>query len=170
MSNTHYNHRASLLNGLRTGGVRSASANLPHTAAPGATFNVPRFPSHSNPNNNSYAEEDDQLADIPQHLFNNRNQPMTAAVDGNNHFTHQQQSQYPFNPNTAPFVPAFAPTNMMSPAAHNQAMSMQMLQLEMMRIQVCCLLLVGYSHSYLIIIIIIKFLGAGHSNPTKLPS
>lgn len=60
---------------------------------------------------------------------------MTAAVDGNNHFTHQQQSQYPFNPNTAPFIPAFAPTNMMSPAAHNQAMSMQMLQLEMMRIQ-----------------------------------
>lgn len=136
MSNTHYSHRASLLNGLRTGGVRSASANVPHTAAPGATFNVPRFPSHTNANNLSYPEEeDDQLADMPQHTFNNRNIPMTAAVDGNNHFAYQQQSQHPFNPNTAPFVPAFASTNMMSPAAHNQAMSMQMLQLEMMRIQ-----------------------------------
>ncbi|KXN87871.1 hypothetical protein AN958_07880 [Leucoagaricus sp. SymC.cos] len=119
MSSPQYNHRASLLNGLRTGGVRSASANVPHTAAPGATFNVSRFPPQHHSNSVYQEEEEDQLVEIPR-----------PAVDGNNHFS-QQQAQYPLNPNM-PFSPGF---NMMSPAAHNQAMSMQVLQLEMMRIQ-----------------------------------
>lgn len=152
MSNTQYNHRASLLNGLRTGGVRSASANIPHTAAPGATFNFSRFPSHSHNANTFPEEEEDQLADMPQHFFSNRNIPMTAAVDGNNHFAHQQ-TQHPVNP-SIPFSPAFIHPNMMSPAVQDQAMSMQMLQLEMMRIQVGCLLLL-FNLSYLIVIIVI---------------
>ncbi|KAF9449913.1 hypothetical protein P691DRAFT_811475 [Macrolepiota fuliginosa MF-IS2] len=135
MSNAQYNHRASLLNGLRTGGVRSASANLPHTAAPGAAFNIPRYPSHSHSTSAFQEEEEDQLADMPQHFFNNRNAPMTSAVDGNHHFAHQQQTQYSANPNNLAFSPGFAHSNMMSPAVQNQAMSMQMLQLEMMRIQ-----------------------------------
>lgn len=151
MSSTQYNHRASLLNGLRTGGVRSVSASVPHTAAPGATFNVSQFPSHSHSTNPFPEEEEDQVADIPQHFFNNRNIPMTAAVDGNNHFSHQQ-AQYPINHNSLPFSPGFAQTNMMSPAAQNQAMSMQVLQLEMMRIQVSNSL--SRNSSYLIIIVI----------------
>ncbi|KAF5363902.1 hypothetical protein D9756_000863 [Leucocoprinus leucothites] len=133
MSSTQYN-RASLLNGLRTGGVRSASANIPHTAAPGATtFNVSRYPAQSHPTNIFPEEEEDQLAEMPQHVFNNRNFPMTAAVDGKNHFS-QQQAQYP-NVNNFQFNPSFPHPNMMSPAVQNQAMSMQMLQLEMLRIQ-----------------------------------
>lgn len=120
------NHRASLLNGLRTGGVRSVSTNFPHSAAPGAaTFNLSRFPPHPE-------DEGDQFLDIPQHL-NNRNIPMTSAVDGNNHFN-LQQAHYPINQNNFSFSPAFPQVS--SPAPHNQAMSMQMLQLEMMRIQV----------------------------------
>jgi hypothetical protein len=44
------NNRASLLSGLRTGGVRSASGPMmPHTAAPGGSFNIPRFASASHP-------------------------------------------------------------------------------------------------------------------------
>jgi hypothetical protein len=120
-----HNHRASLLNGLRTGGVRSASANFPLSAAPGAaTFNLPRFPSPP-------GEEADQFLDTSQY-FNNRNVPMTSAVDGNNHFS-LQQAHFPIPQNNFPFGPAFPQA---SPAAHNQAMSMQMIQLEMMRIQV----------------------------------
>ncbi|EKM80509.1 hypothetical protein AGABI1DRAFT_100101 [Agaricus bisporus var. burnettii JB137-S8] len=119
------NHRASLLNGLRTGGVRSVSTNFPHSAAPGAaTFNLSRFPPHPE-------DEGDQFLDIPQH-FNNRNIPMTSAVDGNNHFN-LQQAHYPINQNNFSFSPAFPQVS--SPAPHNQAMSMQILQLEMMRIQ-----------------------------------
>jgi len=131
MTTANTNNRASLLAGLRTGGVRSASGPIPHTAAPGATFNVSRFPSHHNINIFPEEEEDDQLADMPQqNVFNNRNIPMTAAVDGaGNRFSHQQAARG-MNPNSMPFSPGFAP-NMMPQAQ----MQMQMLQLEMMRIQ-----------------------------------
>ncbi|KAF8901702.1 hypothetical protein CPB84DRAFT_1679595 [Gymnopilus junonius] len=131
MTTANSNNRASLLAGLRTGGVRSASGPIPHTAAPGATFNVSRFPpKHSQPTFPE-EEEDDQLAEMPQqNLFSNRNHPMTAAVDGsNNRFAHQQATRG-MNPNSVPFSPGFAP-NMMPQAQ----MQMQMLQLEMMRIQ-----------------------------------
>jgi hypothetical protein len=74
--------RASLLAGLRTGGVRSASsplANIPHTAAPSGSFNIPRSSS----------------TDFPSSF--------TAAVDApNNTFSHQQSGM---NPNSAPFSP-----------------------------------------------------------------
>jgi hypothetical protein len=137
------NPRASLLAGLRTGGVRSTSASIPHTAAPGGSFNVPRFASqhHSSP---FFEDEEDQLADMPQqNAFVNHHQgnraPMTAAVDGPNNRFSQHMGQRGMNPNSVPFSPAFQP-NMMAQPNHiqNQALQMQMLQLEMMRIQVRC--------------------------------
>lgn len=133
-------HRASLLNGLRTGGVRSVSASVPHTSAPAATtFSVNRFPTQPHPTN-IFPEEDNQLPEMPHHLFNYRNPQRTAAVDGNSHLP-RQQAQYLDRINLG-----FSHPSTMSP--QSQAMSMQMLQLEMMRIQVGFLL---FSHpSYLI--------------------
>ncbi|KAF5388160.1 hypothetical protein D9615_000200 [Tricholomella constricta] len=137
-----HNHRASLLSGLRTGGVRSTSASIPHTAAPGATFNVTRFASqhHSSP---FPEDEEDQLVDMPHHnVFVGhaaaRAMPMTAAVDGpNNRFASQQLGARGMNPNSVPFSPAAYNPNMMpqSNQMQNQALQMQMLQLEVMRIQ-----------------------------------
>lgn len=131
MTTANTNNRASLLAGLRTGGVRSVSGPVPHTAAPAGAFNVPHFTSHHNTNVFPEEEEDDQLPEMPQqNAFNNRNIPMTAAVDGpNNRFSHHQAARG-MNPNSMPFSPGFAPN--MAPQAQ---MQMQMLQLEMMRIQ-----------------------------------
>ncbi|KAG5731704.1 hypothetical protein E4T56_gene708 [Termitomyces sp. T112] len=127
-------HRASLLSGLRTGGVRSVSASIPHSAAPGASFNVSRFHSQHNLAS-SLDEEDDQLPDMPsKNIYAPRHMPMTAAVDGqNNRFAAQQMAPRGLNPNSAPFSPgtAFNP----SAQLQNQALQMQMLQLEVMRIQ-----------------------------------
>ncbi|KAF9008685.1 hypothetical protein BDQ17DRAFT_1300704 [Cyathus striatus] len=126
----HTNNRASLLAGLRTGGVRSASLNAPHTAAPGATFNVPRF--------HPQEEDDEHISELRSHsIYPNRVIPMTAAVDGAN-FAHQQQtlSQNGINPNSIPFSPAFPPHALAHPQfAQNQALQMHMLQLEMMKMQ-----------------------------------
>lgn len=67
---------------------------------------------------------------------------MTAAVDGpNNRFVQQQQAQGQrgMNPNSAPFSPAFAAANMMAatPQVQTQAaLQLQMMQLEIMRLQV----------------------------------
>lgn len=139
MATASNNNRASLLSGLRTGGVRSASGNIPHTAAPGGSFNiVPRFASqHSNqaifPEEQD--DESDQVLEIPQaHLFQNqRIMPMTAAVDGpNNRFMQQQRGM---NPNSVPFSPAYS-QNMAAPANNQQAaIQMQMMQMEILRIQ-----------------------------------
>lgn len=136
-------HRASLLNGLRTGGVRSVSASVPHTSAPAATiFPVNRFPAQPHPTNVFPEEDINQLQEMPHHLFNYRNPPRTAAVDGNSHLP-RQQAQYLDRINLG-----FSHPSTMSPHVQSQAMSMQMLQLEMMRIQVSFLL---FSHpSYLI--------------------
>lgn len=144
MTTANSTNRASLLAGLRTGGVRSTPAVpvLPHTAAPSGSFNVPRFPPQHNASFFPEEDEDDFVQELPhQNTFNNRNLPMTAAVDGpNNRFSHQQASRG-MNPNSVPFSPAFNP-NVMPPQAQAQAqaqaqvMQMQMLQLEMMRIQV----------------------------------
>ncbi|KAG6880060.1 hypothetical protein C0992_006872 [Termitomyces sp. T32_za158] len=128
------NPRASLLSGLRTGGVRSTSASIPHTAAPAASFNVPRFPSQ----HHLSAQHDDQLTDMPpQNIFVPRQVPMTAAVDGpNNRFSAQQTAPRSLNPNSVPFNPGSAFNPGMQPAQmQNQALQMQMLQLEVMRIQ-----------------------------------
>ncbi|CAA7260167.1 unnamed protein product [Cyclocybe aegerita] len=133
MTTANTNNRASLLAGLRTGGVRSSSVNVPHTAAPTGSFNVPRFPSQQHPSIIlTEDDEDDQVAEIPHHNIYSRGAPMTAAVDGpNNRFAHHQSVPRGMNPNSMPFSPGFNNNVMAQPQ-----MQMQMLQLEMMRIQV----------------------------------
>ena len=134
------NPRASLLSGLRTGGVRSASgpmANAPHTAAPGGGFQIPRFTL----NTQHFLEEDeDGITEMHSQRFanNGANRPSTAAVDGpNNRFSLQQSRM---NANTPAFVPGYiavqTPPNQVQ--AQAQAMQdMQMLQMELLRLQVC---------------------------------
>lgn len=118
------NPRASLLAGLRTGGVRSSSAAIPHTAAPGGSFNVPRMHIHQ--------EDLDQLPEIAPHFAQNRTIPATAAVDVPNNMFLQQQRR-PLNPNSLPFSPGFKPHNQAQ--AQAQAFQLQMMQLELMKIQ-----------------------------------
>lgn len=92
------NPRAHLLAGLRTGGVRSASGpigNVPHTASPAGTFNIPRFSSNIH-GELSFAEDQDELADmVSQNLFINHaprmQAPRTAAVDGGANIFAQHQ-------------------------------------------------------------------------------
>ncbi|KAH7930310.1 hypothetical protein BV22DRAFT_1000896 [Leucogyrophana mollusca] len=140
------NSRASLLNGLRTGGVRSVSMNMsvPHTAAPGGSFNVPRFASNSTQYCTSPVEEDmDEVGELfSQNLYiNNRapTHPMTAAVDGPNHrFMQQQQQQMggsrPLNPNSVPFNPSYS-AGVQAPAPVDPQTYLQMMQMEMLRLQ-----------------------------------
>jgi hypothetical protein len=142
-ANTSAPNRASLLAGLRTGGVRS---NIPHTAAPGGTFNIPRVPSHLQ--SSIFPEEDDQPAQFAQNVFvnhgANRTMPMTAAVDGpNNRFMQQQRDQ---NPNIGSFSPAFAaqPNHVQAQALQ---MQMQMMQLAMQVRIDCPTLIVSLSNS-----------------------
>lgn len=143
------NPRASLLAGLRTGGVRSTSANIPHTAAPGGSFNInpPRFVSNSQYISFPEEEDGDDIGDMPSRSHQtfvggvNRQIPMTAAVDGpNNRFAQQQQmdGSRGMNPHSAPFNPA-GNHNMQSPSPYvqSQALQMQLMQLEIMRLQVC---------------------------------
>ncbi|KAJ7706406.1 hypothetical protein B0H17DRAFT_1326064 [Mycena rosella] len=133
-TNTSAPNRASLLAGLRTGGVRSSS-NIPHTAAPGGSFNIPRI-SFQQPS--VFPEEYDEPAQFAQNVFavNHgpaRTMPMTAAVDGpNNRFMMQQQRDVNQNPNIGSFSPAFAaqPNHVQA-----QALQMQMMQLEIIRMQ-----------------------------------
>ncbi|KAH6915147.1 hypothetical protein BKA70DRAFT_1368923 [Coprinopsis sp. MPI-PUGE-AT-0042] len=136
MSANNSNNRASLLAGLRTGGVRSTSLNVPHTATPTGSFNISRTPSYTNP---AYypEEEEDQFVDLPTHqpMFANRGVPMTAAVDGpTNRFSQHQASR--MNPNSMPFSPGFAP-GMPQVNGQQNTMQMQMLQqqMEMLRLQ-----------------------------------
>lgn len=144
MTTASPNPRASLLSGLRTGGVRSTSSSVPHTAAPGGSFNVPRFASQLH--SSVFPEEDDdQNAAVPsQNVFANHSaprMPMTAAVDGpDNRFTHQQQQQPQqqqrgMNPHSPPFSPAFMaqPTQAQTDALH--AMQMMHAQIEFMKMQ-----------------------------------
>jgi len=97
-------NRASLLAGLRTGGVRSASQPLqvPHTAAPTGSFNIPRFASATHSSNHFLEEneDDDQLAELAaqnltfQHNHRQSTIPMTAsAADGTMNMFQQQQQQ-----------------------------------------------------------------------------
>jgi hypothetical protein len=145
------NPRASLLSGLRTGGVRSTSATVPHTAAPGGSFNVPRFASQLH--SSVFPEEDDdQIVDVPgQTIFASRQvprAPMTAAVDGpDNRFTQQQQRG--MNPNVAPFTPSFLPHQPVQPVQPVQsanALQMQMMQIEIMKMQA----MQQYQHAQLV--------------------
>ena len=91
------NPRASLLAGLRTGGVRSVSGPIPHTAAPTGTFNIPRIITPNQEDNFYPPEEEDELSNMmSQNLYiqngRARQAPLTAAVDGiPNRFQQQQQ-------------------------------------------------------------------------------
>ena len=97
------NPRASLLAGLRTGGVRSASGPVPHTAAPAGTFNIPRIVTPNQKDNYYPPEEEDELSNMmSQNLYiqnaRSRQAPVTAAVDGiPNRFLQQQQQHMPAN-------------------------------------------------------------------------
>ena len=125
MTTANTNNRASLLAGLRTGGVRSSTLDPPHTASPAGMFNPRSHPT-------SFSDEDDQI--FHQNISQDRD---VASVDGSiNGFSHHQAA-HGMNPNSIPFSPAFAPN--MAPQAQIQ---MQMLQLEMMRIQVRCFIFI----------------------------
>ena len=130
--------RASLLSGLRTGGVRTG---VPHTAAVGGSFNIPsRFASGAY-NQQSFGEEDDQLSDMLSHnMYINPQQrvyqpPITAAVDGGaNRFSHQQGHFTGGMMTGIPHSnPAVGNTQLQ---AQQQALQMQLMQLELIRMQV----------------------------------
>lgn len=134
-------HRASLLAGLRTGGVRSASMiGVPHTAAPGASFNIaPRYASGVYTQQCSIAEEDDQLADMLSHnMYINAQQrayqpPVTAAVDGGANRFAQQQGH--FNIGGIPHSNATVGNAQLQAHAQQQAIQVQLMQLELIRMQ-----------------------------------
>jgi len=120
MTTANSNNRASLLAGLRTGGVRSSALDPPHTASPAGSFSLRSHPT-------SFSVEDDQL--FNKNISQDRD---VASADGSiNTFSHHQAS-LGMNPNSIPFSPGFSPN--MAPQAQAQ-IQMQMLQLEMMRIQ-----------------------------------
>lgn len=132
-------NRAFLLAGLRTGGVRSVSQPLqvPHTAAPAGSFNVPRFASASHPSN-PFPEEDedvDQLAEMAGQTLNfnpnvrNAGVPMTAGITDGLMSTYQQQlllrqlaAQRAFN-------------GVYSLSEEQSEMQSQMMQMELLRYQ-----------------------------------
>lgn len=129
------NPRASLLSGLRTGGVRSISG--PYTAGPSGSFSLPRVVSTTQHHPSFPEEEEDEISEMPsQNLYRNAgsNRPMTAAVDG----ARFSQQQTKMNANSPPFVPSFGVT-VQTPSSQAQAQAMQemqMLQMEVMRLQV----------------------------------
>lgn len=137
------NNRASLLNGLRTGGVRSTSMSGPHTAALGGSFNIPRFVSNQH---SVFVEDDDGMDEVAElfsqnmYINNQATRPLTAAVDGpNNRFVQQQMAaQSALNPNSLPFYPSYSqgvqPQNPSEVQLHAYQ-QMQMMQLEIARLQ-----------------------------------
>lgn len=145
MASTQPSHRASLLSSLRTGGVRSAPmVGVPHTAAPGASFNIPSRFSASAYNQQSLVEEDDQLSDLlSQNMYINPQQqrsyqlPNTAAVDGGVNMFAQQQAH--FNNGLAQGMPSSNSALGSAPLhahAQQQALQIQLMQLELIRMQV----------------------------------
>ncbi|TFK56068.1 hypothetical protein OE88DRAFT_1722993 [Heliocybe sulcata] len=136
------NPRASLLSGLRTGGVRSSSSpvqHIPHTAAPGGSFNIPRFNAAVYPPE----DEEDELSDmVAQNLYinpgnysNRRQQPLTAAVDGPNNRFSQQQGHTQTNNGGFPMSATGFGVRDMQAQAQAQAIQMQMVQMEIIRLQ-----------------------------------
>jgi hypothetical protein len=113
--------------------VSGPMANGPYTAAPGGNFNIPHFASTNQPH---LEEEEDQIGDMPsQNLYSmGANRPMTAAMDG----ARFSQQQTKMNANSPPFVPGLSST-VQTPSSQAQAhamQEMQMLQMEVMRLQV----------------------------------
>jgi len=138
------NSRASLLAGLRTGGVRSAThPSVPQTAAPSGSFNVPRFASFSS--QQVHEDETDELADMVSHNLHldgsrRRHQAVTAsAADGvGNRFQHQQQAalfrQLAVQRAAMNGMPLGAMT--VDPQLQAQAqLQMQVMQMEMLKLQ-----------------------------------
>lgn len=115
---------------------------VPHTAAPGASFNIPSRFSAGTYNQQSFVEEDDQLSDLlSQNMYINAQQrayqlPNTAAVDGSVNWFAQQQAHFAnglasgiSSPNGAL---GSAPLHA---RAQQQALQMQLMQLELIRMQ-----------------------------------
>jgi len=132
------NPRASLLAGLRTGGVRSTSGSapsIPHTAAPGGAFNVPRIV--STPHNDVLypTDEEDELSNMmAQNMYIRNNaarlsqHPMTAAVDGHANRFAQQQTFGVNGGMNYPLTPSAAQNQL-------QTLQLQMMQMEIARLQ-----------------------------------
>ena len=144
MTSVPPSHRASLLSSLRTGGVRSnPMVGVPHTAAPGASFDISSRFSAGTYNQPSFREEDDQLSDLlSQNMYINPQQrtyqlPNTAAVDGSVNMFAQQQAH--FANGLAPGMAS--PNSALGSAplhahAQQQALQIQLMQLELIRMQV----------------------------------
>ncbi|KAH9077441.1 hypothetical protein EDB83DRAFT_1709020 [Lactarius deliciosus] len=132
-------HRASLLSSLRTGGVRSASmVGVPHTSAPGASFNIPSHYATGIYNQQSVMEEEDQLSDLlSQNMYINAQQrvyqlPNTAAVDGGINRFSQQQGHFANGLASPNGALGSAPLHA---HAQQQALQIQLMQLELIRMQ-----------------------------------
>lgn len=122
MAVSQQNNRASLLAGLRTGGVRSAS-NVPHTAAPGATFAFPRFSPQPRDEEPDYNTESQDIY-VPNRIHQG---PLTSGVDGTR-FSYQQSASSQINPAALPFTPSVN-------VQQAQSFQMQMMQMEILRLQ-----------------------------------
>ncbi|KIM27591.1 hypothetical protein M408DRAFT_16638 [Serendipita vermifera MAFF 305830] len=83
------NSRASLLSGLRTGGVRPGPVNMPQTAAIGGSFQAPRFTAA----HHQSTPFDDSQSDMNSFAGMRYAPPMTAALDGRAPRFQQQQQQ-----------------------------------------------------------------------------
>jgi len=155
---TSPNTRASLLSGLRTGGVRSVSSPLgqaPHTAGATGSFIRPRMSSSALRNSAFQEEDEDRRNQSYSHyglgITNNGYRPQTSAVDGSNNrmMSQQQRSSSNLNANSPAFVPggfsvqtpAVDNNNQSQAQLHAQAQAdaqtmaiqqLQILQLEMM--------------------------------------
>jgi hypothetical protein len=114
---------------------------VPHTAAPGASFNFPSRYTSATYGQQSIIEEDDELADMLSHnMYINAQQkvyqpPSTAAVDGGiNRFAHQQGHF------TNGLIPGISHSNTAVSGAQlqaqQQALQVQLMQLELIRMQV----------------------------------
>lgn len=140
-------NRASLLNGLRTGGVRSTSMSTPLSPAPPASFNLPRFAS-SVTNTPIFPEDDmDHLSDLLSsnlyinNLSGHASHPFTPPIDPQNTtFLHQHVPPHrPLNPNSVPFSPSHLHTQQQAAPVDAQLhayQQMQLMQLEILRLQV----------------------------------
>jgi hypothetical protein len=119
-------------------------ASVPHTAAPGVSFNVPSRFASATYNQQPIIPEEDQLSDVFAHnMYINGQQrvyqpPNTAAVDGSANRFAQQQGHFAnglvsgiSHPN-----PAAVGTAQLQAHAQQQAIQMQIMQLELIRMQV----------------------------------
>lgn len=139
MTTSQSSHRASLLAGLRTGGVRSVS--VPHTAGPQGSFVVPQPHITNHHYQSSYLAEDEmdglaQMMSNGAHISQHRYaQPRTA--NDLNSLPLAQQQQY-WNGTTQNRVNEVSHDGypMTAYNANPQELQLQMMQMELMRLQV----------------------------------